>query len=167
MAAAQVVKVGIDVYRGGGDYDAAATTHSVHPILFAGLERLDQPRSRSSLVTERTSPQEGTQRLRVVEYGDSRRPAAMRRFDHAGVTELADCLAKLKCGPDLTVRGHRDVRAAHHSLHQRLVAEAERVVGQLPGNSSPGTDFSSSQDISFGKHNDALQAVAGNHLIRD
>ena len=74
---------------------------------------------------------------------------------------------KLKCGPNLTVRGHRDIGGAHHSLHQRLVAEVERAVGLLPGNPSPGTDFSCSQDICFGEHNYALEPVASDHLIRD
>ena len=91
----------------------------------------------------------------------------MRRLDHARITELGDSIVKLERGPNLTVRGHRDVGGAHRVFHQRLVAEEERVVGQLPGNSSPGTDFSRAQEICFGKHDDALQAVAGDHLIGD
>ena len=70
----------------------------------------------------------------------------MRRLDHARIAELGDSIVKLERGPNLTVRGHRDVGGAHRALHQCLVAEEERVVGQLPGNSSPGTDFSRAQE---------------------
>ena len=91
----------------------------------------------------------------------------MRRFDHARVTELGDGIVKLKGGPDLTVRCHRHVGGTHRTLHQRLVAEEKRLGGLLPGNPSPGTDFSRAQDICLGKHDDAFQAVASDHLIRD
>ena len=88
-------------------------------------------------------------------------------FDHARVTELGNCIMKLERGPNLTVRGHCDIGGAHHSLHQRLVAEVQRVVGLLPGNPMPGANFSCSQDICFGKHDDAFEPVAGDHLVRD
>ena len=125
--------MGVDVDRCGGEDHAAVTAHAVDPILLAGLERLDQPRRRPPLVAERAGAQEAAQCLRIVEHGHARGSATMRRFDHARVTELGDRIVKLECGPNLTVRGDRDTGGAHHSLHQRLVAEVERVVGLLPG----------------------------------
>jgi len=59
----------VDVNRSGGQDYAAATTHAVDPILFAGLERLDQPRGHPSLVAERAGAQEAAQSLRIVEHG--------------------------------------------------------------------------------------------------
>ena len=65
----------------------------------------------------------------------------MRRFDDARVSEFGDRVVQFECGPDLAVRGHRDVRSAHRRLHQCLVAEVERVLGLLAGNPSRGNGF--------------------------
>ena len=91
----------------------------------------------------------------------------MRRLDHARVAELGDRVMQLERGPDLAMRGYRDIRGAHRPLHQCLVAEVQRVVGLLAGNSSPGTDFSCPKDVSFGQDDDALQTVSDDHLICD
>ena len=91
----------------------------------------------------------------------------MRWLDDARVAEFGDRVVQLECGEDLAVRGHRDVRAAHRRLHQCLVAEVERVVGLLAGNSPAGTDFSCSKDVGFGQDDDALQTVSNDHLICD
>ena len=69
VSATEEVKMRVDVNRSGSQDYAAATTHAVDPILLAGLERLDQPRGRPSLVAERTGAQEAAQSLRIVEHG--------------------------------------------------------------------------------------------------
>ena len=87
----------VDINRDSGEHDAAVTANTVDPILFARLERLDQPRIIRPRSLKGPAPQEVAQLAFVVEYGYSRGTAAMRRFDHAWVSEFGDGVVEFEC----------------------------------------------------------------------